>query len=700
MAALFLMLAASSAAANVCALPAMSQTRAVRTADLASLRDIGGMADTEAPFDVSPDGRKIAFTVRQGDPANNRYCVTLYIQDIKSRKVELEVSIDGEPILGKFDRPPIADFGTGIVQTIIPRWSPDGEHLAFLRRQGGNTQIWLLNRPDGSITQLTHSVDDVRDFRWERVPGFLLYSTRTKPRQTDENLRGYRYDSRWQPNWGATPRPSPTSFQVFSVSLTGREERPAPERSLTTAEASHQRSPLGAEAWIKPLDPRFVNSGTKIVARRSDAVEITCAHLECNDVEQLWFGNTGRTLFFRTRSGWARKYTDIYTWAMSHQRPRLLLRTTDIVEGCTEASEGLICTAESSAVPRQLIMIDKRTGARTVLFDPNPHWKSLRIGTVTSLEGQNHFGLPYYAKLVLPPGSSDQAKLPLIVVGYYARGFLRGGVGDMYPIFPLASEGYAVLVYNRPLYYGLARPVATTQESTRIGVTDWMDKRSVSSAITETIDRLVKQGTVDPQRIGITGFSDGADKARFMLLHSPIFAAAAISSCCDDPVSIRTTLGPYFTDAALAMGYPTFDYQNVDVSREYSLAANADRVKTPILIQTADREYLGALESEEALRSRRSPIALYVFPDEYHNFWQPAHRLAVYDRSMAWFDFWLLKRTSGAPKMAPDIGCWRSMPSAPNVLERKEETPDGAATNIGTRSPHLQAPEVEGSPCR
>jgi hypothetical protein len=32
---------------------------------------------------------------------------------------------------------------------------------------------------------------------------------------------------------------------------------------------------------------------------------------------------------------------------------------------------------------------------------------------------------------------------------------------------------------------------------------------------------------------------------------------------------------------------------------------------------------------------------MIVYPNEYHNKWQPAHILAMYDRCIEWFAFWL-----------------------------------------------------------
>src|SRR3546814_17435455 len=72
-----------------------------------------------------------------------------------------------------------------------------------------------------------------------------------------------------------------------------------------------------------------------------------------------------------------------------------------------------------------------------------------------------------------------------------------------------------------------------------------------------------------------------------------------------------------------------------------SLVRNAQRVRFPLLFEAADDEFRAAVESVTALREAGKPADLFVFPGEYHIKWQPAHRLAAYERGLAWFMFWL-----------------------------------------------------------
>ena len=88
---------------------------------------------------------------------------------------------------------------------------------------------------------------------------------------------------------------------------------------------------------------------------------------------------------------------------------------------------------------------------------------------------------------------------------------------------------------------------------------------------------------------------------------------------------------------------------------------NAAAIDTPLLMHLADREYLTAIDVFAALREQGQPVDMYVFPDEYHNKWQPLHRLAVYERNLDWFRFWLQDKEDPDPRKADQYSIWRKL---------------------------------------
>jgi hypothetical protein len=88
-------------------------------------------------------------------------------------------------------------------------------------------------------------------------------------------------------------------------------------------------------------------------------------------------------------------------------------------------------------------------------------------------------------------------------------------------------------------------------------------------------------------------------------------------------------------------GWPRLADANPGFWSKISIIHDPRRATFPILFQAADNEYLAMVGSHTALVQVGIPSDLYIFPNEDHIKWQPAHRLAVYERNIDWFDFWL-----------------------------------------------------------
>src|SRR3977135_3551651 len=101
-------------------LATVSGAQGLSSGDLSRLRSVGGV-------ELSPDGRRIAYTVTMRDRPGRPYG-QLWIMDVATQKA---VRVGGEK-----------DSGGG------PLWSPDGKWLAFEGHQGEKGGLFMV-RPDG-----------------------------------------------------------------------------------------------------------------------------------------------------------------------------------------------------------------------------------------------------------------------------------------------------------------------------------------------------------------------------------------------------------------------------------------------------------------------------------------------------------------------------------------------------------------------
>lgn len=658
-----------------------SKMRAITGRDLAELRDIGepgAYLDDTTPLALSPDGLALAFVISRGDTDANRICRALVLLDTRSGKARV-LDAGGElPIAGYVYRGMWVK--TGYPEVVTPVWSPDGKWIAWRKRMAGVTQVWRV-RPDGSDSQQVTDGDvDIESVAWTADSATLVLtwrpSTAAGERAVDQERRsGWLYDERvtpnerWRPNLWAKDVPLETAALDLAHGVV-RGAR-AEEAAIIAAPSANPylravASAFGYKAWTETLGSHPLAS-TRLWAADPAGARVACPASACDGrIGNLWWDADKPILVFQRREGWHNETTALYRWDLATRRVTPILRTRDAITGCVRSGPRLICGRENAVTPRRLVELDMIRGTQRMLFDPNPEFRSIALGRVERLRWKNDFGLPAWGDLVLPPGYDGREKLPLVIVTYLSRGFLRGGIGDDYPIHLLAAQGMAVLSLERPPHIAKSFPeVKSWDEVNGVGRRDWGERRNVLSATLHGIDAAVATGSIDARKIGITGLSDGASNVEFALINTRRFAAAAMSTCCDGPVTNLVMGGPAWGDwNHKVMGYPL----SVDADRSFwkpmSLAVNARQVDTPLLLQLADRESLLALESYGALREAGKPAEMHVFDDEYHNKVQPAHRLAVYTRGVDWFRFWLQGLEDPAPGKSEQYRRWHALRAA------------------------------------
>ena len=643
--------------------------------DLVQLRDIGPVEPEfyAAPFfTVSPDGRRAAFQLRQGDPRRNKYCLAMVIVDLTRRERPRIIDEGGDPLLLTMnDFRGITDFPTGLMRVITPRWSSDGKWIAFLKHSGAATQVWRAFADGSGSAPVTNSDVDVADFRIAADGSSIVYATRPGVRRQElenekEGLDGWHYDDRFVPWLSKRPLPrAPVKRQVQVLDLaSGRVCAPTQYENGLVADDHEIIAVAGAAPSIDfeglEIAATTLGGGAEtgsFHARLANGSIATCNAAACRGAIKPWWMPGRRHVRFFRWEGWSAASTAIYDWDLVSGKVRRLKLTDDVLSSCTPSGKDLICLVDSSLEPRRLVRLDPASGRRETLFDPNPEFARLTLGKPERLHWRNAFGIDTIADLVMPVGYRKGHRYPLVVVQYDTRGFLRGGTDDEYPIQAFANRGYAVLSFRRPAFPSEKRGAKNYEEAGRLDLEHFADRRSVQSSLEAGVRLAIKGGIADPKRIGITGLSDGSSTVEWALIHSSIFSAAATSSCCWDSTGIASA-GPSAARHFLDEGYPGVLRRDDPFWKEVSLSDNARRISTPILINASEEEFSDALLTFTALREAGVPVDLFEYPGEYHSKWQPAHRLAVYRRSLDWFDYWLRDIRSDAPDRQDELKEW------------------------------------------
>ncbi len=110
---------------------------------------------------VSPDGRMVAFVVSTPDLEKNRNDTDIWLVPTRGGEPRRLTASDG------------ADYA--------PRWSPDGERIAFVSTRGGSAQVWSISVTGGEAVQVTDISTGAHDPVWSPDGGLIAFYSFVHP---------------------------------------------------------------------------------------------------------------------------------------------------------------------------------------------------------------------------------------------------------------------------------------------------------------------------------------------------------------------------------------------------------------------------------------------------------------------------------------------------------------------------------------
>ena len=663
-----------------------AELRAVTARDLVQLRDLDAIA-------VSPDGRRVAFHVLQASIAENGYRGGWYVVDLGQQGSS---ELVGDAGLLRPRPGPAGFIVTGVRPTSVARWSPDARYLAYLKEQNGEIQLWASDMVNGGQKQLTHHASDVVEFEWSSTDSKIYFKTLLNTRagqiakKSSEGEAGFYYDQRFTPSYSVSPRTiRAVSDDIWIYDLKTSRESKATSRETEDYErqinAVQPPPRLNARhvavsgdnrhvAWAQPLtildDGSIPFSPTlQLMSAHSDSIETAtvCGAPVCRGlIYDVWPNSDDTEVYFSRREGHNLTEFGYYAWEVQSGNIRTLYsRPDEWLTDCNRANGRLVCFYETPTQPRRLATVGIHDGSFEILFDANPEFRQIRFGEVRRINWTNNefpWAREGFGHLVLPLDYNPKKTYPLVITQYHSSGFLRGGVGDEYPVHLLAANGIAVLSYQKPFPWELFRIVSDADEMQRRLFTHDQNDWDIGLQSLETgLDEVLATGLIDPKRVGITGLSDGAVKAFHGLVNSSDrYAAASVSGVGWNPILFFTT--DFDRRRSLKKWGLQDPYESdSDLWRRISPTHNIREIEAPILLHIADHELINAAQVITMLSEASKPFDAYVFPDEYHAKWQPKHRDAIYRRNVDWFRFWLLGDEDSDQAKATQYERWRGL---------------------------------------
>jgi dipeptidyl aminopeptidase/acylaminoacyl peptidase len=209
-----------------------------------------------------------------------------------------------------------------------------------------------------------------------------------------------------------------------------------------------------------------------------------------------------------------------------------------------------------------------------------------------------------------------------------------------------AANGYAVLLPNPRGSSGYG------QKHCQAIFADWGNKDYQDDMA--LVDYAIEQGIVDPDKLGVGGWSYGGISTDFIIAQTTRFKAA-ISGAGE---ALNTSFyghDQYQKDYTTELGLP---WEHHDLWDKLSPFYRVTKITTPTLFMGGNIDWnvpiLGGEQMYQALKSLGRTTELVVYPDEYHEFKTPSHIKDRLERYLAWYGHYV--KGDSVPPRPPSSG--------------------------------------------
>jgi poly(3-hydroxybutyrate) depolymerase len=338
--------------------------------------------------------------------------------------------------------------------------------------------------------------------------------------------------------------------------------------------------------------------------------------------------------------------------------------------GPDERNDLWVYVEQDLNVPAVLVAADKRRNVSRIVLDPNPQLKEIALGDASIFEWGDRLGHKWRGGLYKPPAYTAGKKYPLVIQthGFLEHVFRPNGMyASGFAARELAAEG--ILVLQVPYCSNIGTP-----EEGLCNVAEY------EGAVT----KLNQLGIIDPDRVGIIGFSRSGYWVLDAVESSTIrFRAAAITDGYTAgymqymiAIDFQGDVIPHDLDSV--MGAAPFD-GGLHQWLHKSPLFNIEKVKIPLRITAIGRHsVLEMWEPYAALRYLGHPVELIAQRDGTHILTNPTEQFVAQQGTVDWFRFWLKGEEDAVPEKAEQYARWRGLRDLQNA--NAETSPGGGST--------------------
>jgi dipeptidyl aminopeptidase/acylaminoacyl peptidase len=631
---------------------------------------------------LSPDGRQVLYVLAESNwKANRRVSHIWKINTDGTGAIELTTGPDGET---------------------SPRWSPDGQTIAFVAKRGEAeaNQIYLLSNAGGEARPLTNHATAVSNLEWS-PDSSLIYFRAPDPKSEQQKAREkvkddvFLFDEDYQQQhlWSvsvsnkAEHRITEGNYSVVNYRLSRDGQKIAFHRAPTplledmdqsevwvmdslgsaarqithnkVAENGAELSPDNSQILFTSQSNQkfesYYNSKIFVAPANGGEARVLLPDL-AYEVERAMWSKDGRSIFFLANMG---VHSELLEVSAAGGKVRQLTNGTHALTNWTlaDAANQHIFTAQERMSPGEVWTLDSVGSAPRKITSVFEYLtRDFRLPRQERVDWKGADGTTVEGLLYYPLDYRQGQRYPLVVQTHggpqASDKFGFGGTQNYVAV--LAAKGYLVL---QPNYRG----------STGYGDTFLRDMvghyfQNAHLDVMAGVDYLIQAGIADPDHMIKMGWSGGGHMTNKIITFTNRFKAASSGAGAADWISMyaqsdtRAFRTPWFggtpwqKDAPISVYWnnsPLKDVANVNTPTIFLVGQNDQRVPEP-----------QSIEMYRALKSNGVPTHLYVAPREPHGWQELRHVLFKMNVELDWFETQAMKRAY----------TWEKAPSEQPVL--------------------------------